>query len=93
MAAILRDGVESGPWRPSPTSDCPPRCAPTSRACSDCPGFEGLPPALLARGMGAWAALFGLISFELFGRLTNAVHDDDAWFDYQLRQLTRTLGL
>ena len=48
---------------------------------------------LLARGMGAWAALFGLLSFELFGRLDNAVHDDNAWFDYQLRLLTRTLGL
>jgi hypothetical protein len=57
------------------------------------PGFEAVTPALLARGMGVWAALFGLVGFELFGRLTNAVHDYDAWFDYQLGLLTRGLGL
>jgi len=57
------------------------------------PGFEGLSPALLARGMNSWAAVFGLVSFELFGRLTNAIFDDDAWFDYQLRLITHQLGL
>jgi hypothetical protein len=57
------------------------------------PGFESLSPALLARGMGCWAGLFGLVSFELFGRLANAIFDFDAWFDYQLGQLAHQLGL
>jgi AcrR family transcriptional regulator len=93
MAAILRDGVEGGTLAALPHERLPAPVRSDLEVVLGLPGFEGLPPALLARGMGAWAALFGLISFELFGRLTNAVHDDDAWFDYQLRQLTRTLGL
>jgi AcrR family transcriptional regulator len=56
-------------------------------------GFEGLPPTLLARGMSAWAQMHGTIGFELFGRLTNAVSDYDSYFDYQLRMMTRFLGL
>jgi hypothetical protein len=43
--------------------------------------------------MNAWAGLFGLVSFELFGRLTNGIFDYDAWFDYQLLQLAHQLGL
>jgi hypothetical protein len=57
------------------------------------PGFEDVPATLLARGMSMWALLFGTISFELFGRLTNAVSDYDAYFEHQLRVMTRYLGL
>ena len=56
-------------------------------------GFEGVPAALLGRLMSMWALLFGTISFELFGRLTNAVTDYDAYFEYQLKVMTRYLGL
>jgi AcrR family transcriptional regulator len=56
-------------------------------------GFENIPPAVLARGMTAWAQLFGTLSFELFGRLTNAVRDYDAYFDHQLRSMAGYLGL
>jgi hypothetical protein len=37
--------------------------------------------------------MHGTIGFELFGRLTNAVSDYDSYFDYQLRMMTRFLGL
>ena len=57
------------------------------------PAFGGVPPAALARGMTAWAQLFGTLSFELFGRLTNAVEDYDAYFDYQLRAMAAYMGL
>ena len=49
-------------------------------------------PCWLAR-MTAWAQLYGTISFELFGRYTNAVHDLDAYFEHQLRVMARYLGL
>jgi len=93
MTAILRDGFERNILAPLPHERLPASTRSDLEGVITLPGFEGVPPALLARGMGAWAALFGLISFELFGRLTNAVHDYDAWFDYQLRLLTRDLGL
>jgi len=93
MTAILRDGHDRGLLSPLPHERLPAATRADLEGVGALPGFAGVPPALLARGMGAWAALFGLVSFELFGRLTNAVHDYDAWFDYQLRLLTRELGL
>jgi AcrR family transcriptional regulator len=57
------------------------------------PGFELVPVALLARGMSAWALLFGTISFELFGRFNNAIDDLDAYYEHQLRVTARHLGL
>jgi hypothetical protein len=52
-----------------------------------------VPATLLARVFTAWALLFGTISFELFGRLTNVVTDYDAYFEQQLRVMARYLGL
>ncbi|MDX6360889.1 MAG: hypothetical protein QOH37_3943 [Nocardioidaceae bacterium] len=93
MTAILRDGLERRILVPGQHERLPAPTRSDLEGIIALPGFEGVTPALLARGMGVWAALFGLVSFELFGRLTNAVHDYDAWFDYQLRLLTRDLGL
>jgi AcrR family transcriptional regulator len=91
--AILRGAAERG----TPTAARSPRLPPAVRADLERlrsePGFGGVPTALLARGMTAWAQLFGTLSFELFGRLTNAVDDYDAYFDYQLRAMGRYVGL
>jgi hypothetical protein len=57
------------------------------------PGFAGVPAPLIARGMTAWAQVFGALSFELFGRLTNGVEDYETFFDYQLRAMARHIGL
>jgi AcrR family transcriptional regulator len=48
---------------------------------------------LLARTILAWTALFGLISFELFGQLVGGVHDHDAHFGHQLERLALLIGL
>jgi AcrR family transcriptional regulator len=93
MTAILRDAIERGDVAPLPHERLPATTRTDLEGVGVLPGFEGVSPAVLARGMHAWAGLFGLIGFELFGRLTNAVHDYDAWFDYQLRLLTHGLGL
>jgi AcrR family transcriptional regulator len=90
--AILRDGVAAG------ALDVPHDHLPTP-VRADCeriatePGFTGVPVPLLARAFTAWAQLFGTISFELFGRLTNAVTDFDAYFDHQLDVMAHYLGL
>lgn len=52
-----------------------------------------MPPALLARGMAGWTQLFGLISFELFGRLNRTVEHRDAYFDHQVGLLADLIGL
>jgi AcrR family transcriptional regulator len=93
LTSVLQDGFERGALAPLPHERIPAPTRADLEAVTTLPGFEDVPPALFARGMGVWAGLFGLISFELFGRLANTVHDLDAWFDYQLRLLTRELGL
>ncbi len=55
-------------------------------------GLE-IPPPALARGVLAWTALFGAVSFELFGQFVNVIDDTDAWFDHQLDRLTDLIGL
>jgi AcrR family transcriptional regulator len=43
--------------------------------------MPGVAPEIVTRSLMAWAELFGLISFELFGHLVGSVTDDDAFFD------------
>jgi AcrR family transcriptional regulator len=93
MSAILRDAIAGGALAPEPHERLPAPVRADLTGILATPGFEGLSPAVLARGMNSWTAVFGLVSFELFGRLTNAIFDDDAWFDYQLRLITHHLGL
>lgn len=56
-----------------------------------------VPDDLLLRGLESWATLLGLVSFELFGHLTNVVADGararTAYFDHQMRQVATSLGL
>ena len=48
---------------------------------------------LLARAVMAWSELVGLVSFELFGHLHNAIHDYETHFEYQMRVIAAGLGL
>lgn len=48
---------------------------------------------LLARGFLAFSALFGVISFELFGQYVGSLTDYEAHFTHQLDSLSALLGL
>jgi AcrR family transcriptional regulator len=50
-------------------------------------------PDVAARTLAAWAGLFGLVSFELFGQFENVVTDRDAFFGYAASCLGRMVGL
>lgn len=56
------------------------------------PPFVGVPPALMARGVAAWSAVYGLVSFELFGAY-GPLGDPRALFDHQVLAIARTLDL
>ena len=90
--AILRDGVARGSVA-APADRLPRAVRADVERVAAIPGFDGVPATLVARGLSSWALLFGSISFELFGRLTNAVTDYDAYFEHQLRVMARHLGL
>jgi len=47
----------------------------------------------LVQAIMAWTQLIGVISFELFGHLHNVIEETDAYFDHQMRNVGRDLGL
>ncbi|MDQ6851303.1 MAG: TetR/AcrR family transcriptional regulator [Actinomycetota bacterium] len=91
LVSILRDGVERGILVAHDRLARPVRTDLANVIAT--PGFSGVTTAVLARGMTAWAQLFGTLSFELFGRLTGAVTDYDAYFEHQLKAMSSYLGL
>lgn len=93
LAAIMRDAVATGAV--AGESDCP--AVPASLAADAARVREammpGVPDALALRALLAWTALFGAVSFELFGHLNNVITDHATGFDHQLRELAAFLGL
>lgn len=91
LIGILRDGVADGRLTP-PDDDLP---APVRADLAEIAAglFPGLPAPLLARGMAGWTQLFGLISFDLFGRLDPVLPHRDAYFDHQTALMADLIGL
>ena len=52
-----------------------------------------LPPPVAAAMVVAWAQLFGLVGFELFGQFNRVVEDREPFFRHAVRQLGRGVGL
>ena len=44
------------------------------------------------RALMAWSALYGTISFELFGHFVGSVEDGDRYFDRVMNDLARLIG-
>ena len=94
LMAILRD-VHRAPG----DAERRPVARVVSAAIGPIHAFEGtdVPADLLLRGMAAWSALFGAVSFEVFGHLTNVVDDDQrsrrAYFDHLMTDIAVGLGL
>lgn len=55
--------------------------------------FAGIDESYVVGGIMAWTALFGTISFEMFGHYANVIVDRDAYFDESMRQAGRLCGL
>lgn len=52
-----------------------------------------LPPAVVAALVAAWAQLFGLISFEVFGQFNRVVEAREAMFRQAAGELARAVGI
>jgi AcrR family transcriptional regulator len=92
LGRILVDGYSAGVLKVRRGERLPARLAADVKRVSQVVA-PGVPAALLARGMIAWTELFGALSFELFGRLTNVIDDLDAWYDHQMRAMAELVGL
>ena len=56
-------------------------------------GVAEVPPGAVVRGVIAWAQLFGMISFELFGQFVGSFEPADALFAHAAAQLAAFVGL
>lgn len=52
-----------------------------------------LPPGAAAALVAAWAQLYGLVGFELFGQFNRVVEDREPFFRYAVTRLAREVGL
>ena len=90
---ILRDAYRAGALRPPDI--CPP---PPDSFAADAGQMRemimpDLPDDMIARALAAWTALFGAVSFEVFGQFNNVITDRDAFFDHLMTGQARFLGL
>ncbi|WP_353951577.1 TetR/AcrR family transcriptional regulator [Knoellia sp. S7-12] len=91
LAGLLHDGLASGTL--TDPGDLVDKALRVDLAeLTSQPPFQGVPLGLMARGMAAWSAIYGLVSFELFhayGPLTAP----GALFDHQVLGIARQMGL
>ncbi|MGV9246018.1 TetR/AcrR family transcriptional regulator [Streptomyces sp. NPDC003710] len=52
-----------------------------------------LPPEVVAAGVAAWAQLFGLVGFEVFGQFNRVVEDREEFFRHAAARLAHGVGL
>jgi AcrR family transcriptional regulator len=93
---VLRDAVAAGALRagdgPALDGALADQAAALAAALAES-GAAAVPPAVLVRAVIAWAQLFGMISFELFGQFVGSLEPADAAFDYAVAQLAEFVGL
>lgn len=81
LLRLLGDGVASGALQDDRIETTRLVRADLERLRAFAPG---VPDGVLSRGMLAWTALFGHVSYELFGHLHGVVTDGDGFFDLQM---------
>ncbi|AVT35079.1 TetR family transcriptional regulator [Plantactinospora sp. BC1] len=93
LVEIMVDGAAAGRLAPPDATPVPPPVrADLARLLQQRPGV--LTEEQLVRCMAAWSQLFGLVSFEVFGRLAQGVVEDyAAYFDHQMRLMADLAGL
>ncbi len=91
MATLLPAAAATG-WTAAPTLPVPDRLA---TALEPVRQFlpDRIPDELWVRGLMAWSAIFGTISFELFGHYEGGVADLDAYYAQVVDQYAADLGL
>ncbi|MFC5816634.1 TetR/AcrR family transcriptional regulator [Nonomuraea harbinensis] len=92
LGATLREAHEADAVDPPPLPPLPPDAL---RADADNLRtiMAGVPDELMFRALTSWTALYGWISFELFGQLNNAIEERHTAFDHSMRTLAAVMGL
>jgi AcrR family transcriptional regulator len=92
LGRVLGDAARSGAL-PEGTGERDPGLV--SEAAVDVLGGEhpSLDEKVRTRALLAWSALYGTISFELFGHFVGSVEDGDRYFDRAMSDLAGLIGL
>lgn len=93
LSSILADGRATRRLARVPSVVLPAALRDEIRHVADEFVVPGFPVSTMARALLAWTELFGAISFDVFGRLNNAIDERDDWFDYQTAAMIDYLGL
>lgn len=92
LARIASEAAVAGVPPPATAIPPPEPLAADARRLRDTV-MPGASDTLVTRALLSWTAMFGMVSFELFGHLNNVVSDYAEGFDHQLRELAAFLGL
>jgi AcrR family transcriptional regulator len=98
LGGILGDAARSGalPARsgalPAGAGDRDPGLVSQDAAAVLGGEHDALDETVRVRALLAWSALFGTISFELFGHFVGSVEDADGYFDRVMGDLSRLIG-
>lgn len=93
LLALWQQAYAAGRLAPPTTSVTSPGLTETWAGVRDEFGIE-LPDDILVAGVFAWSALFGCVSFELFGQYgRDSLGDPDALFEHHLDLLAGAVGL
>ena len=89
LIGIVRDAHEQGGLNPPPL---PAELRDEAgRMAADL--APGLPPEAVAALVAAWAQLFGLVGFELFGQFRRVVEEREPFFRHAVARLAEEVGL
>ncbi|MEO3743817.1 TetR/AcrR family transcriptional regulator [Plantactinospora sp. B5E13] len=105
LIQVLIDGAAAGRLAPPAAAEPPPAVrADLDRLIRERPDLDAAGPGdttadrplsveQLGRGLAGWSQLFGLVNFEVFGRLAQVIEDRTPYFDHQMRLMADLAGL
>jgi AcrR family transcriptional regulator len=93
LGAIISDAHGSDVL--DPPAFCPPAPVPFAADAGRLRDslLTAVPDDVVARALAAWASMFGMVSFELFGQFENVITERGAFFDHTVACLGRLIGL
>ncbi|MFH8572055.1 TetR/AcrR family transcriptional regulator [Streptomyces sp. NPDC017993] len=91
LIGVIRDAYAAGTLK-EPAEPVPDEVLGEALTLAAGLGVE-LPGAVMVRLVAAWAQLFGLLSFELFGQFNGVIEARTEFFDQAVLQLARGVGL
>jgi hypothetical protein len=92
LGRLLADAQSSGELDPPESPTLPRAVAAQIRPLAQI-AMPGVPLAVAAQGVLAWAQIFGQINFELFGRFDDLLTDPEVLFEHAIASMTRNLGI